>query len=590
MNPELANLTVERMTDKGYLDDDGQFVNVEEGQEFATALGKSFAEQTATYWTEQQGELIAKSLTGLGLKIKPKLPKGLVSTIEKTQKLSAPFYKMIKKGKLDGMIPELVEEYVDRIIKPVLMLDDQYRDIDEDYIERVAFSFVPDPRELLAQVILFSALPVGGTLSGFLGRSFSAATQYMQSGKELPDVYTRAVLEGNLMKEYGLDRTQAFEVADVIDGGGNIDDIEQKVRSYGNADFTIEDVKGLTEMLVERGALPQQAKRVAEAAQMPATTPIPEPTAVKTGGKTEIAAQTTPEGVTGEIQAGKQPWEMMVSKYRAFVKKETMPQIPEEKMIWEPLDDYHKKQVQQALSEGKPVPREVLEEYRGKEWAAEALAKLTTPPAPKNGVEDAGEGLKEEATKPAKAVSGIETYEGTGELKTRGLAKSIESAAVEKALTETFSDIPEYRAIKIKDQAKLVADFINSDYDRAKRVAMGQESAPQGIIPEMVLAAISNKAVADADVNTLRDIATQSNLLELATTFGQRIRMLGELGEHSAVRAIRKIVSARKKTVAKRTENLNKTIKDDVGNVKESIKKARGGKNALREFILSLQC
>ena len=173
MNPELANLTVQRMADKGYLDDEGKFVAVEEGQGFAKAAAKSYGEQVATYWTEQQGEVIAGWFAKAGTKYAAKLPKGLVSTIKKTQKLSKPFYNMLKKGKLDGMIPEMVEEYIDRVIKPVLMLDDQYRDMDEEYVERVAWSFVPDGRELLSQVVLFGAMPVGGTIAGFAGKAIA---------------------------------------------------------------------------------------------------------------------------------------------------------------------------------------------------------------------------------------------------------------------------------------------------------------------------------------------------------------------------------------------------------------------------------
>lgn len=36
----------------------------------------------------------------------------------------------------------------------------------------------------------------------------------------------------------------------------------------------------------------------------------------------------------------------------------------------------HKRFIQQALSENKPAPREVLEEYKGEPWADEALAAL----------------------------------------------------------------------------------------------------------------------------------------------------------------------------------------------------------------------
>jgi len=175
--PELANLTVQRMTDKGVLGDKGEFIKTEEGQSLLKALPKSFAEQVATYWTEQQGEYIGKAMKSVGGKAFSKLPKGIASMLKKLAKTKPAqlykkgynsLYNLAKKGKLDGFLPEMAEEYIDRIIKPTLMLDDQYRDKDEKYIERVAKSFVPDKRELQIQAILFSVLPLGGHIAGGL--------------------------------------------------------------------------------------------------------------------------------------------------------------------------------------------------------------------------------------------------------------------------------------------------------------------------------------------------------------------------------------------------------------------------------------
>lgn len=163
---EVATLTIERMTDKGLIGDKGEFIKTEEGQILPKALIKSFAEQTVTYWTEQQGEYIAGVMNKMSKGIISRLPKGIASYIAKSGELTKPFYDMIRKGKLDGMIPEMIEEYIERILKPVLKLDDQYRNKDDAYFTRVAKSLIPDPRELLIQTILFSTLPISGQLYG----------------------------------------------------------------------------------------------------------------------------------------------------------------------------------------------------------------------------------------------------------------------------------------------------------------------------------------------------------------------------------------------------------------------------------------
>jgi len=198
-----------------------------------------------------------------------------------------------------------------------------------------------------------------------------------------------------------------------------------------------------------------------------------------------------------------------------------------------------------------------------------------------------------EAKQVEKPVQTLEEIEGTGEAKPRGLSKSVEAVAVEKELTEFFEDVPEYKEAKMKDQAKLATDLINSDYEKAKLIAMGLEDAPQGVIPEMVLVAVSNKAIRDGDVNTLRDISVQSRLTKAATTMGQRIRALGELGDHSPIKAIHGVVAAKEKAYNKRNkEGVESAKKSDVSQVKESVRKARpdNGAKALNKFILSLQC
>jgi hypothetical protein len=49
------------------------------------------------------------------------------------------------------------------------------------------------------------------------------------------------------------------------------------------------------------------------------------------------------------------------------------------------LENIHKINVKEALEQGKSVPREVLEEYKGEKWADEALDSLTQPPTEKGG-------------------------------------------------------------------------------------------------------------------------------------------------------------------------------------------------------------
>jgi len=74
--------------------------------------------------------------------------------------------------------------------------------------------------------------------------------------------------------------------------------------------------------------------------------------------------------------------------YRRTIKNIETGEIKQSTLA-EYMDD-HVTQVQQAVSEGKPVPREVLQEYKAEAWADEALATLPEAEAPAESEQDNG--------------------------------------------------------------------------------------------------------------------------------------------------------------------------------------------------------
>lgn len=160
----------------------------------------------------------------------------------------------------------------------------------------------------------------------------------------------------------------------------------------------------------------------------------------------------------------------------------------------------------------------------------------------------------------------VPAVEGTGPVKTRGLARGVEAKAVEKKLVENLGDLPEYKVVSMKDQAAKASDILAKDYERAKRIATGREVPPADVLPESVYVAVENRALAEGDVATIRDLATSSTLTSEATTMGQRIRTLAERDPDSAVRAIRAVKEAR--------ENVN-TFQDKVNMNKELLEMTR---------------
>ena len=141
---------------------------------------------------------------------------------------------------------------------------------------------------------------------------------------------------------------------------------------------------------------------------------------------------------------------------------------------------------------------------------------------------------------------------GEGEIKTRGLSLGVEAKAIEEGLTRGLGDLPEYQTINMADQAQKALDFVKRDYETSRRVAMGEELSPQGIIPEAVFKAIEDKALKENDIITIRNLATKSNLVTEATTMGQRIRTLAERNPDSPVSIISEIQKIRQEKYYKK--------------------------------------
>lgn len=155
-----------------------------------------------------------------------------------------------------------------------------------------------------------------------------------------------------------------------------------------------------------------------------------------------------------------------------------------------------------------------------------------------------GDRLAEMIGEPPRTTNGLAPVEGTGELQPRGLSAGVEQKALTNKLDLALGDVPQYRAISMADQAERAAAFLRETPDLALQVAKGDTPAPRDLLPESVFVAVENKAIAEGDVTTLRELAT-GKLSTEATTMGQRIRALGERDPDSPVAAIQEVINTR---------------------------------------------
>lgn len=192
-----------------------------------------------------------------------------------------------------------------------------------------------------------------------------------------------------------------------------------------------------------------------------------------------------------------------------------------------------------------------------------------------------------EGASKARTTTNIRPIEGTGATQVRTLSEGVEAQAIENDLIDTFGDLPIYQQVSMKEQARLAAAYVMDKPEDAKAVAMGLKAPPRDILPESIFVAVEKKAIAEGDVETLRQLATESKLTTAATTMGQRIRTLAERDTLSPVDAIQEVQDARRAALEARDA---KAIDETVDEIRDEVKKAAPTKGQWESFIESILC
>ncbi len=293
------------------------------------------------------------------------------------------------------------------------------------------------------------------------------------------------------------------------------------------------------------------------------------------------------------------------AEYRALIEKRTAEQPNAQAPLWTPEREAqaveeieNRRRPDGSLSTSDKRALTALQSAQGEEYyvgrhtpetaAAERRVAQLDKHITAIETEMAGRGIKpEEAMQPpAPAGEGgaPQPVEGTGEVKTRGLSAGIEAKAVEHGM-EPLDMLPEYRSLNMADQAQRAVQFIAENPDQARRVALGEANAPEGLHPVAVTVAVENKALAEGDVATIRDLAA-SRMTEQTTTAAQHLRLLGERDPDSPVGAIQRIEEARG------GKTNGKAISDAVTELRGHLDAASAtiDESAWTKFIDSIRC
>lgn len=180
-------------------------------------------------------------------------------------------------------------------------------------------------------------------------------------------------------------------------------------------------------------------------------------------------------------------------------------------------------------------------------------------------------------------TSRLTPVEGTGDLKVRGLANSLQNK-----LQKSLGALPEYNVVGNEGQFKNVAEITATDLPRAKRIALGQEAPPAGTHPEAFYVAMSE--LAKNDPALALQLGKESSLISDSTTMGQRIQLLSNLNPDSPVNVIRDVQKSFDQAAEKRYNNVKQVVKNTVSEIDNHIKKSIPKKEDWSSFIDSIKC
>lgn len=172
--------------------------------------------------------------------------------------------------------------------------------------------------------------------------------------------------------------------------------------------------------------------------------------------------------------------------------------------------------------------------------------------------------------------------------KVSGNSARIQQNALEKKLTQNMGDLPQYKSINMKDQAKQAVDLVNNDRQKALDIINGKANPPDGLHAQSVHQALEDVAVKEGNGQLLTQLAKSHINTELSEG-AQKMRIAAERDPHSPVEQIRQIQEARQKAAERRAGT---TVAKETVKATDAVAKATKvtTKEDLHNFIQGLVC
>jgi hypothetical protein len=164
-----------------------------------------------------------------------------------------------------------------------------------------------------------------------------------------------------------------------------------------------------------------------------------------------------------------------------------------------------------------------------------------------------------------------------GKTKVSGLGKSIMREAIARGLAEDFGDLPTFQIRSQKGElADKVADFIENETELAKKIALLEAPEQSGMRSQEIFKALTIKAFAESDINTIEELAKSEKANAALTEYGQRVQASDTGLSNDPIKIIRGVIKDRAEY------NKNNGNKKEINNLSAQLAEVEK-KLALRE-------
>lgn len=175
------------------------------------------------------------------------------------------------------------------------------------------------------------------------------------------------------------------------------------------------------------------------------------------------------------------------------------------------------------------------------------------------------------------------------------LGKRLEQIALRKKMAETLGKLPEYETTDWDTQLTSARKHIDDNFESAKKIALGEENPPKGMLPNAMFVAMKEYAEKNGDVALMQQLAN-SKLISEASYMGQNISILSQLDPESAVYQLKEVSKTREEAFKSKNKGespvkaVKKVTKEIKKSVDSEVKKSISKKQSWKDFIQEIRC